>query len=193
MPINPVYECDPKNVVNPQALLEKLPLVRAWIDRTLTAHNNRARSVASYHFPRLAAFYSNEFLIAAKVVEIEHVPVPPLSSFGLTGFEEFEGGNYAGITFRDTYFVQSGEALRESLHFHELVHVVQWQHLGAERFVTAYALGYLQGGDYRSNPLEVMAYNLQDYFESGGQPGDVEAAVRRQLDEFIPTLERAFT
>jgi hypothetical protein len=179
-------------MMNSQELLEKLPLVRSWIDRTLVEHSIRTRSVASYGFPRLGAFYSTDFLNSAKVVEVERVPVPPLSALGLTGFGEFEGGNYAGITFLDTYFVQSGEALRESLHFHELVHVVQWQHLGAERFVMAYALGYLQGGGYRGNPLEVMAYNLQDYLEKGGQPINVEATVRQQLDGFIPTLERAF-
>jgi hypothetical protein len=132
--------------------------------------------VASYHFSRLGGFYSSEFLKMAKVVEVERVPVPPLSALGLTGFGEFVSGNYAGITFLDTYFVQSGEALRESLHFHELVHVVQWQQLGAERFVMACALGYLQGGGYRANPLEVMAYDLQDYFEKGVQPIDVESS-----------------
>ena len=66
------------------------------------------------------------------------------------------------------------------------------QHLGEERFVMAYALGYLQGGGYRANPLEVMAYDLQDYFEKGGQPINVEATVRQQLDGFIPALEGAF-
>jgi hypothetical protein len=178
--------------MNPKTLLEKLPLVQGWIDRTLADHRNRARPVASYRFPRLGAFYSTEFLASAKVVEVERVPVPPLSSFGLTGFGEFEGRNYAGITFLDTYFVQSGEALRESLHFHELVHVVQWQHLGVERFVMAYAVGYLQGGGYRANPLEVMAYDLQEYFEKGGQPINVEAAVRQRLDGLIPMLENVF-
>jgi hypothetical protein len=178
--------------MNPQALLEKLPLVQDWIGRTLAEHSKQARPAASYRFPRLGHYYSNELLTIAKVVEVGRVPVPPLSALGLTGFGEFEGGNYAGITFLDTYFVQSGEALREALHFHELVHVVQWQHLGMERFVMAYAFGYLQGGGYRANPLEVMAYNLQDYFEKGGQSIDVEAAVRQQLDGFIPALERAF-
>jgi hypothetical protein len=178
--------------MNPKELLEKLPLVRGWIDCTLAEHSKRARPVASYRFPRLGGFYSSEFLTTAKVVEVGRVPVPPLSSLGLTGFGEFESGNYAGITFLDTYFVQSDEALRESLHFHELVHVVQWQHLGVERFVMAYALGYLQGGGYRANPLEVMAYDLQDYFEKGGQPINVEAAVRQQLDGFIPALEGIF-
>ena len=138
--------------MNPKELLEKLPLVRGWIDRTLAEHSNRARPVTSYRFLRLGGFYSSEFLTTAKVVEVERVPVPPLSVLGLTGFGEFEGGNYAGITFLDTYFVQSGEALRESLHFHELVHVVQWKYLGVDRFVMAYALGYLQGGGYRANP-----------------------------------------
>jgi hypothetical protein len=175
--------------VNPKELLEKLPLVRGWIDRTLAEHSNRAQPVASYRFPRLGGFYSSEFLTTTKVVEVERVPVPPLSALGLTEFGEFETGNYAGITFLDTYFVQSGEALRESLHFHELVHVVQWQHLGAERFVMAYALGYLQGGGYRANPLEVMAYDLQDYFEKGGQPIEVESFVRRQLDSLMPAFD----
>lgn len=178
--------------MNPKELLEKLPSVRAWIDRTLAENSNRARPVASYGFPRLGGFYSSDLLTTAMVVEVGRVPVPPLSELGLTGFDEFESGNYAGITFFDTYFVQAGEALRESLHFHELVHVVQWQHLGVERFVMAYALGYLQGGGYRANPLEVMAYDLQDHFEKGGQAFDVEALVRRQLDGLIPTFEHFF-
>ena len=178
--------------MNPQALLEKLPLVQDWIGRTLAEHSKQARPVAAYHFQRLGSFYSNELLTRAKVVEIECVPMPPLSSFGLTGFGEFENGNYAGITFLDTYFVQSGEVSKESLHFHELVHIVQWQHLGADRFLMAYALGYFQGGGYRANPLEVMAYNLQEYFEKGGQPINVEATVRQQLDGLIPALEHAF-
>jgi hypothetical protein len=37
-----------------------------------------------------------------------------------------------------------------------------------------------------------MAYNPQEYFEKGGQPINVEAIVRQQLDSFIPVLGRAF-
>jgi len=37
-----------------------------------------------------------------------------------------------------------------------------------------------------------MAYDLQDYFEKGGQPINVEEAVRQRLDSFIPTLEGVF-
>ena len=191
-PTKPLHESDAQRMMNPQELLEKLPLVRSWIDSTLAEHSQKARPVVSYRFPRLGAFYSNQLLSVAKVIEVERVPAPPLSSLGIAGFGEFESGNYAGITFLDSYFVQSREASRESLHFHELVHVVQWQYLGPDRFLIAYAFGFLQGGAYRANPLEQMAYNLQDHFERGGAPADIEAIVRSQLDGFIPALERAF-
>jgi hypothetical protein len=177
--------------MNPKELLEKLPLVAGWIDRALAEHGPRARSVASYRFPRLGGFYSEQLLSAARVVAVDQVPAPPLSSFGLVGFEEFENGNYAGITFGDTYFARSDQALSESLHFHELVHVVQWRHLGPERFLVAYATGFLQGGGYRGNPLERMAYSLQEHFEKGRPPMDVESAVRRQLDAVMARMPNA--
>ena len=48
-----------------------------------------------------------------------------------------------------------------------------------------------QGGGYRANPLEVMAYDLQDYFEKGCQPIEVESFVRRQLDSLMPAFDLA--
>ena len=126
-----------RRIMNPKELLEKLPLVRSWIDRTLAEHSNRAQPVASYRFPRLGGFYSSEFLTTAKVVEVERVPMPPLSALGLTGFGEFETGNYAGITFLDTYFVQSGEALRG---------IPSLSRTGAYRAVAALGRGTVRDG-----------------------------------------------
>jgi len=108
------------------------------------------------------------------------VPVPPLTSFGLPELAEFEKGDYAGITFRNTYFLREGSGTDESVHFHELVHVLQWQHLGVDGFLTAYANGLIEHG-YRNNPLEVMAYDLQAHFDQGGQPMDVKSFVRSRL------------
>lgn len=76
----------------------------------------------------------------------------------------------------------------ESLHFHELVHVVQWQHLGPERFIMAYALGHLLSGGYRTNPLEEMAYGLQARFDANTPAFDVAAIVRPELDRVVPPL-----
>lgn len=175
-----------------QHLLTRLPQVRGWILKTLEQHQSLARPVASYGFSRLPQFYSADTLASAVVVEVPRVPMPPLADLGLPEFAAFQNGNYAGITYLNTYFLSANEARDESLHFHELVHVIQWQHLGPDRFLAAYAAGYILAGGYRQNPLEVMAYDLQAHFDSKGRPGNVEPLIRQQLDERIaPMLERA--
>lgn len=144
-----------------QLLQQKLPIIKAWVERTVTDHRAAARPVASFGFPRLGSFYSAQLLGTARVVALARVPMPPLTEMGLTGFADFEQLDSAGITYLDTYFVRADSDREESLHFHELVHVVQWQHLGPDRFLTAYALGHILRGGYHGNPLEVMAYELQ--------------------------------
>jgi hypothetical protein len=69
------------------------------------------------------------------------MPRPPLSSWGLTRFADFEHGNFSGITFLDTFFIKQDQSENETLHFHELIHVIQWRVLGPERFLYLYADG----------------------------------------------------
>ena len=171
--------------MNLELLRTKLPSMVAWIDQTLAAHAGNAVAVADFGFNRLPIFYSPVLLARAKVVEVARVPVPPLSALGLPEFAAFEQGDYGGITFKDTYFVKATEAANESLHFHELVHVVQWAHLGVEKFLLQYAAGLAAHG-YRNSPLEVMAYDLQAYFDSNNKPFDVEGVVRSRLNALYP-------
>ena len=179
--------------MNPQLLVQKLPEIKTWIEGTLASHRAMERQVTSDVFPRLATYYSTQLLASSRVVEVPRVPIPPLAVLGLPGFAEFENGDYEGITYLNTYFVQASVAANESIHFHELVHVVQWQHLGADRFLVAYALGYLMAGGYRANPLEVMAYDLQGRFDQNASPFDVEALTRRNIDAIASSLiDRAF-
>jgi hypothetical protein len=163
-----------------QNLLQKLPQVRDWIDRTLAAHRTEARPVASYRFKRLPQYYSPVFLETAFVVIVPQLPIPPLASFGLPELASFEKGDYSAITYRNTYFVREAGSTDESLHFHELVHVVQWQQLGVDAFLTAYAIGLLEQG-YRDNPLEAMAYDLQAQFDQSVQPLDARSVIRNRL------------
>ncbi len=74
-----------------------------------------------------------------------------------------------GITFGDMYFVRA-DANSESLHVHELVHVVQWATLGVDQFLLTYAVGILEHG-YRESPLEVIAYDSAARFDSGDLSG----------------------
>lgn len=47
-------------------------------------------------------------------------------------------------------------------------------------------------GGYRQNPLEVMAYDLQAYFDSNARPRSMESIIRQQCDQkILPRLEEA--
>jgi hypothetical protein len=87
----------------------------------------------------------------------------------------------AGITFKDTFFLQQDKS-SESLHFHELVHIVQWARLGVDNFLLAYGLGFILGGGYEQIPLEHMAYTLQRSFENGTLPQRLMRHIEEQTD-----------
>jgi hypothetical protein len=76
--------------------------------------------------------------------------------------------------------VRADRAHDESLHFHELVHVIQWRLLGPEKFLALYADGLERFG-YRKSPLEVMAFRLQSRFQREAQPFSVEAACHKLI------------
>jgi hypothetical protein len=159
---------------------EKLPQLREWIERTLARHRIEARSVASQRFPRLKDYFPSVFLETAFVVIVPRIPIPPLREMGLPELAEFEKGDYTGITYRNTYFVREGGIYNESIHFHELVHIVQWLYLGVDGFLTNYAAGLVEHG-YENNPLEVMAREFQNYFDQGGPPKDIKSLIRGEL------------
>jgi len=166
--------------MTPEQFRALYPQLLSWIEQTLAKYKNDAHPVTSLGFRRLPQYFSKELLASTKVVSVAHVPAPPLSEFGTTGFEEFENMDGAGTTYLDTYFVQTKEAGREWLHFHELIHVVQWRLLGPERFVATYAAGLERFG-YRNNPLETIAYDTQAKFEGDQTTFDAEHSVRTQL------------
>lgn len=140
-----------------------LPSVRQWIEEYVQRHADEAKSVYSLGFGRLSAYFPEELLARAKTVTVPRTPFPPLGSFGLPEFAAMQQREFDGITFNDTYFLRLG-CSSESLHFHELVHVVQWARLGVDNFLLAYGFGLIQDG-YEHSPLEAMAYGLQRDFE----------------------------
>lgn len=166
--------------MTPEQFQKIYPYLTGWIDTTLRNHTQWARSVSSAGFQRLPLYYSPELLARAKFVPVAKVPVPPLTAMGLPQFADFEHMDASGITYLDTYFVRQDHAQMERLHFHELIHVVQWLTLGPERFLLAYADGLERFG-YRLSPLEAMAYDAEEAFTRGGAPFDAEKLVRQQL------------
>jgi hypothetical protein len=70
----------------------------------------------------------------------------------------------AGITFQDV--VVHVEALTLPLSFHELVHTVQYKHVGLQGFADGYVRGFLTGGSYEGIPLEKQACELEGKFSA---------------------------
>jgi hypothetical protein len=156
------------------------PHVMAWIEGVLAAHASQTRPVGALGFPRLPLYFGPALLASAKVVVVERVPMPPLRALGLSEFAEFERADNSGVTYLDTYFLKRDRANDEALHFHELIHVVQWGLLGPERFLAAYAAG-LEGFGYRNSPLEVMAYDAESSFVRAADIFDAEQLVAGKL------------
>jgi len=153
------------------------PAIADWIQKTLSDHAGKAKSVASLGFRRLPHYFDARMLACTRVASLPTVPVPPLSAMGLARFAGLEGLDLEGITYLDIYFVRADRARSESLHFHELVHVIQWRVLGPEKFLALYADGLERFG-YRENPLEAMACSLQERFDREEQPFSVDATCR---------------
>lgn len=100
---------------------------------------------------------------------------PSLRNMGFTDLPDFS--NMAAITFVDTIAFHSEVTM--PVLFHELVHVVQYDVLGVDRFAERYVTGFINGGGYDGIPLEKNAYDLDVHF-SADQTAifDVEAIVR---------------
>jgi hypothetical protein len=157
-----------------------LPAVRSWIDQYIEAHAPEARKVSTLGFSRLGLAYPHELLERTKVVTVDRVPFPPVDQFDLPEFATLQNMQFDGITFKDTFFLLRG-CESESLHFHELVHVIQWARLGVDNFLLAYGLGLIQAG-YANSPLEAMAFALQGLFDRGALPTDVVQTIEQHTD-----------
>ena len=147
-----------------ESLRAYLPVVKKWIVNYVQEHKPEAKSVSEFRFSRLPYYYPKKILDTAKVVIVDKAIMIPLSRLGIQGFDDFENLNAAGVTYFNTYFVSKKYANLESIHFHELVHISQWDYLGIDTFLLLYGLGLKKYG-YKLNPLEDQAYKLQECFE----------------------------
>lgn len=107
------------------------------------------------------------------------MPVPAYQFLADHGLTDLFNRNLAGLTLDNTYYLRPSVEDNLRIHFHELVHVAQWQHLGVEGFITRY-LQELQAFGYDNMPLERMAYDLDAQYAAGGPIADVLKRVKGQ-------------
>lgn len=141
----------------------------------------------------LQPFFSAATLDSVRVLRVPEVENPGFyAAFVQAGQPlPLDFRQMAGITFGDVVLVSTAHAVPGespvSLMFHELVHVVQYSNLGIDEFIRRYVIGWAAAGfDYYQIPLEQDAYTLQNAFDQGVAPTQVELDIVRRLGLHAP-------
>jgi len=137
--------------------------VAAYITEQRTTFLGKARPVAAEQKRTIEPFFPADVLESVRVVRgraAEPSFYQQLRAMGIRNAPPFS--DMAGITFQDV--VVHVEPLTDTLLFHEMVHAVQYKHLGLQGFANAYVRGFLSGGSYEEIPLEKQAYELEGRF-----------------------------
>ncbi|MBE0468275.1 MAG: hypothetical protein IBX55_02035 [Methyloprofundus sp.] len=152
--------------------------INTWIDGALSESLPK-RICCSCFATELSGYYSKDLLSRAYFVVVDELPLPTFLAHENPLFKGFLEMDMDAITYKNTYFIKARRANNMTLHFHELVHVIQWELLGAENFVERY-LSELEAYGYDEAPLERMAYGLQGAYEKG-QAFSVEYMIKSDL------------
>lgn len=138
--------------------------INNWMDEVIKKHssNRKPCSTISKNF---TDFFPQEFLENSFFVVVDKVPKPDFLLSVDKDIDQFLEINHEGITYKDTYFIRKDVQGDLELHFHELIHVAQYNELGALQFIERY-IREIKQFSYEDAPLEKMAYFLQNQFES---------------------------
>lgn len=130
-----------------------------WVSTTNQAHHGKRQSCNQLG-THLDGFFTPELLNHAGFVVVNQLPRPPLAVVQQLGLHQLLSPTAVGITLNDTYYLKPRAAGQLRVHFHELIHVLQWQELGAKPFIQRYLKEILTYG-YRQAPLEEKAYGFE--------------------------------
>jgi len=157
--------------------------VKKWMKHLLVRYEPRMEPMAEVGPFNLDRYYPADMLRSVKRVIVDRCPVPPLAATGIDQLAEIENWELKGIPWGNIIFIRRDLENWEAVHFHEILHAVQWQCLGADRYLTAWAIGTIIRG-YRDNPLEEMAFRFQSQFETEDKSFDVVKEVSGEIEKW---------
>jgi len=133
----------------------------------------------------LQSFFSGALLGRIHFVELngERIPEPTFFSQARDlGFNLPDFVQMASLTFMDV--ILFNERISDSALFHGLVHAVQFQILGVERYCDLLERGFLRTNAFFAVPLEAHAFALESKFlRNGLESFSVEEQVRLWIRE----------
>ena len=122
--------------------------------------------LSQQHKAALCGYFSSDLLDAVRIIELKgaRVPVPDFFVHARSlGFHQLpEISHMDSLTFLDV--IAFNESLTQRALFHALVHTVQIETLGLERYAELWVAGFLRTRAHFTVPLEVHAFALSARF-----------------------------
>ena len=140
--------------------------VLAYLLEQRDRHYAAGDSLRAEHKAQMRPFFSPGILDRVRVVELggARISNPPFYSdataMGIVNLPQIT--HMASLTFIDV--VVFNERISERALFHGLVHAVQFQILGPERYTRAFVEGFLRTNSHFTVPLEAHTFALESKF-----------------------------
>ena len=137
-----------------------------WLQEQRDLHRRSARKLTKAETQALAGYYDETTLDTVTLAVVDKIANPPFyDDLTAAGTPTFDISGAAGMAFIDCVVVVKAfhdSPSKDSILFHELVHVVQFQILGPRRHLEIYLRGWVGNGfQYHRIPLEVQAQRLE--------------------------------
>lgn len=165
--------------------LSSPPRWRDYILASRKKYLSAASQFSQEQLKPLQEFFPPEILGATRglVLRGSRIQDPPFYSMarmmGIRNLPSFS--DVAAVTFVDV--IVSHEEFTPALLFHEMVHAIQYAHMGSKQFATLYVNGFIKGGSYEEIPLEKNAYELESRFSARTNGAfSVSQEVRKWID-----------
>ena len=145
-----------------------------------------AQPLSNQHKARMWPYFSSQTLEQVRIVELhgKRVPAPAFyAQARALGFDNLPQVTHMdSLTFVD--ILVFNHKLTERPLFHALVHAVQFQVLGLERYTELFVNSFVKSKAHFSVPLEAHAFALESKFmRPSGEGFSVEDQIRRWVNE----------
>lgn len=139
---------------------------KSWKQKKLEPLCSQGVLASTISYKWLHLHFPEEVLTTTYIIVCNNFPYPDFSQFDIPGLSYWNTVSLEGITFDHFIFLKS---LKESILFHEMVHIMQRFYLGIDRMEFSYGR-YLISEGYKANPYEELAYSLTASFVSNTLP-----------------------
>ena len=159
-------ESEPVIQLSEERIGEAIDLVSSYLRDQRERYFHSAAPLNKYQKALMWPYFSPALLDQVRVVELngDRVPNPPFySEAKAMGFANLpELTHMHSLTFLDV--VVFNEKVTERCLFHGLVHAVQFEILGLERYADLFVRGFVNTKLHFSVPLEAHAFSLESKF-----------------------------